>query len=75
MEKWPGMAPNGAKRICLLLIKTRPTFFAEWIRILRVVIFGIFSVHGKMAWDGPKWGREDFFPTNPDLPTFWAERI
>ena len=21
----------------------------------------------KMAWDGPKWGREDFFPTNPDL--------
>merc|ERR1711938_252379 len=21
----------------------------------------------KMAWDGPKWGREDFFPANPDL--------
>ena len=21
----------------------------------------------KMPWDGPKWGREDFFPTNPDL--------
>ena len=21
----------------------------------------------KIAWDGPKWGREDFFPTNPDL--------
>ena len=21
----------------------------------------------KMAWDGPKWGREDFFATNPDL--------
>ena len=21
----------------------------------------------KMAWDGPKWGREVFFPTNPDL--------
>ena len=21
----------------------------------------------KMAWDGPKWGRGDFFPTNPDL--------
>ena len=20
-----------------------------------------------MAWDGPKWGPEDFFPTNPDL--------
>ena len=21
----------------------------------------------KIAWDGPKWGREVFFPTNPDL--------
>ena len=21
----------------------------------------------KMAWDGPKRGQEDFFPTNPDL--------
>ena len=21
----------------------------------------------KMAWDGPKWGQEDFSPTNPDL--------
>ena len=21
----------------------------------------------KMAWDGPKWGQEDFFLTNPDL--------
>ena len=21
----------------------------------------------KMAWDGPKWGQEDFFPTKPDL--------
>ena len=20
-----------------------------------------------MAWDGPKWGREDLFPANPDL--------
>ena len=20
-----------------------------------------------MAWDGPKWGREDFFPANPGL--------
>ena len=20
-----------------------------------------------MAWDGPKWGQEDLFPTNPDL--------
>ena len=22
---------------------------------------------GKMAWDGHKWGRECFFPANPDL--------
>ena len=21
----------------------------------------------KMAWDSPKWGQDDFFPTNPDL--------
>ena len=21
----------------------------------------------KMAWDGPKWGREDLFLANPDL--------
>ena len=21
----------------------------------------------KMAWGGPKWGQEDFFPANPDL--------
>ena len=21
----------------------------------------------KMAWDGPKWGREGIFPANPDL--------
>ena len=21
----------------------------------------------KIAWDGPKWGREGLFPTNPDL--------
>ena len=21
----------------------------------------------KIAWDGPKWGGEDFLPTNPDL--------
>ena len=21
----------------------------------------------KIAWDGPKYGQEDFFPTNPDL--------
>ena len=20
-----------------------------------------------MGWDGPKWGREGFFPANPDL--------
>ena len=29
----------------------------------------------KMAWDGPKWGQEDFFLLIQILPTFWAERI
>ena len=29
----------------------------------------------KMAWDGPKWGQEDFFLLIQTLPTFWAEQI
>ena len=30
----------------------------------------------KMAWDGPKWGREGFcFPANPDLVDIWATWI
>ena len=30
----------------------------------------------KMAWDGPKWGQEDFFfQLIQTLPTFWVERI
>ena len=28
-----------------------------------------------MAWNGPKWGQEDFFPLIQTLLTFWAERI
>ena len=29
--------------------------------------FDFFLVHGKIAWDGSKWGREGLFPANPDL--------
>ena len=29
----------------------------------------------KIAWDGPKWGQEDFFLLIQTLPIFWAERI
>ena len=29
--------------------------------------FVFFRSMEKFAWDGPKWGQEDFFPTNPDL--------
>ena len=29
----------------------------------------------KIAWDGLKWGREDFFLLIQALPTFWAKRI
>ena len=33
-----------------------------------VAILGFcFQSMEKIAWDGPKWGQEDFFPTNPDL--------
>ena len=34
-------------------------------QILNMFLF--FLVHGKNAWDGPKWGREGLFPANPDL--------
>ena len=30
------------------------------------VVF-VFRSMEKIAWDGPKWGREGLFPTNPDL--------
>ena len=26
----------------------------------------------KMDWDGPKWGQEDCFPTNPDLADIFS---
>ena len=28
----------------------------------------------KIAWDGPKWGQEDFVPTNPDLANMLGRR-
>ena len=33
----------------------------------KIQIFDIFWPTQKMGPDGPKWGQEDFFPTNPDL--------
>ena len=30
-------------------------------------MFSIFRPTQKIAWDGPKWGREVLFPANPDL--------
>ena len=38
------MAPNRAGRIVFLLIQTLPTFWAEWILILRFSIFSIFWI-------------------------------
>ena len=32
-----------------------------------MIFFGFFRPTQKIAWDGPKWGREVFFPANPDL--------
>ena len=37
--------------------------------------FCFFCFMEKIAWDGPKWGQEDFFLLIQTLPTFWAERI
>ena len=30
-------------------------------------IFGFFRPTQKIAWEGPKWGRDVLFPANPDL--------
>ena len=30
---------------------------------------------GKIAWDGPKWGREVFFPTNPHLADILGDMV
>ena len=58
------MAPNGAGRIFILLIQTLPTFWATWILILRIFIFGIFFDPKVLAWaqlgpglDPPTWAR------------------
>ena len=31
------------------------------------IFFRFFRPTQKIAWDGPKWGREVLFPANPDL--------
>ena len=43
-KKWPRMAPNGAGRFFFLLIQTLPTFWAEWISILRIFNSWIFWI-------------------------------
>ena len=37
------------------------------------MIFCIFPAHAKMGPDGPKWGQEDFFPTDPDLASILGD--
>ena len=64
MEEWPQMAPNRVRRIFFLLIQTLPTFWAEWILILRIFIFFIFWIPNfwisrfpdisNLAWVGPQ---------------------
>ena len=44
----------------------RQILFIFWI---------LFRSMEKMAWGGPKRGREVLFPANPDLATFWATWI
>ena len=33
----------------------------------KIIFFCFVRSMDKMAWDGPKQGQEDYFPTNPDL--------
>ena len=35
--------------------------------------FSIFSVHGKIVWNGPKRGRGGFFPANPDRADIFGD--
>ena len=32
-----------------------------------MLLYFFFRSMEKIAWDGPKWGREVLFPANPDL--------
>ena len=43
-KKWPEMAPNGALEVFFRLIQTLPTFWAERIWILRILIFEMFWI-------------------------------
>ena len=58
------MAPNGAGRIFFLLIQTLPTFWAERISILRILIFGISFGFQISRFPGPQISR---FPKNRSL--------
>ena len=42
-----GMACNVSKRICFLLLQTLPTFWIEWIWILRVLLFELAAARGR----------------------------
>ena len=60
-RKWPGMAPNGARRIFFQLIQTLPTFWAERIWNLTVSTFFIL------------WIQKFCISRSPDFPNLaWA---
>ena len=40
---------------------------AHWPTKENIFCFYFVRSMEKIAWDGPKWGQEDLFPTNPDL--------
>ena len=67
MEKLPGMAPNGAGRLFFLLIQTLPTFWADWIWILRIFIFRFFGPHIS-GFPGPQISRRRRRRTNFQNP-------
>ena len=59
---------SSAKRKCDFLVYHRVVSLGPWAKEKYADIgFSIFPAHAKMGPDGPKWGQEDFFPTNPDL--------
>ena len=46
-----------------------------WLGMSSECFFDFFRSIRKMAWDGPKWGRDVFFRRIQTLPTFWATWI
>ena len=72
MKKWPGMAPNGVRRVFFLLIQTLPTFWAEQIWILRISVFFIFWIPNFWISRSPDFPKSGLVQAWARLGRSWA---